>query len=384
MRIGIIAPPFITVPPKAYGGTELFIARLAEGLNHLGAEVVVYTNGESTVPVEKRWIYKHSQWPIRAGDGEDLKALEHATWAVHDASLSCDIIHGNSVQDVACSRFVQTPFVHTIHHPHEPSLTELYDRHQRVQYVAISDFQNQRYRLPRKKTIHHGIDCSQYIFRERKQPYLCFLGRIAPIKGTHLAIAVAKKAGIPLKIAGEVQPIFRDYFETQIKPHVDGKFIEYVGIADLPAKNELLGNSMAMLFPIEWDEPFGLVLIEAMACGTPVLALSRGSVPEIVKEGISGHICNSVEELADRALHLQINPRVVRQYAEQRFCVSRMAQQYYELYRTLLCGEEPAPQVRASSPSLEPRPVRAEGTMVMEASPHVVSLPGETEGHLVT
>ena len=108
-----------------------------------------------------------------------------------------------------------------------------------------------------------------------------FLGRIAPIKGTHIAIEVAKKSGIPLKIAGEVQPIFQDYFDTQIKPHIDGKFIEYVGEADLAAKNELLGNSLAMLFPIQWNEPFGLVMIEAMACGTPVLALPGGAVEEV-------------------------------------------------------------------------------------------------------
>ncbi len=126
-----------------------------------------------------------------------------------------------------------------------------------------------------------------------KQEYLSFLGRIAPIKGTHLAIEVAKKSGIPLKIAGEVQPIFQDYFDREVKPHIDGKFIEYVGEADLENKNELLGNSLAMLFPIQWNEPFGLVMIEAMACGTPVLALPGGAVEEVVCDGISGFVCQS-------------------------------------------------------------------------------------------
>jgi glycosyltransferase involved in cell wall biosynthesis len=154
-----------------------------------------------------------------------------------------------------------------------------------------------------------------------------------------LAIAAAEKAGIPLKIAGEVQPIFRQYFEQQIKPHIDGKFIEYIGEADLNAKNELLGNSRAMLFPIQWDEPFGLVMIEAMACGTPVLALPGGSVREIVRDGISGWVCHSVEELAERARNLGIQPAAVRRYAEQFFSVDRMISDYVDLFREILKPE---------------------------------------------
>jgi hypothetical protein len=165
VRIGIIAPPFISVPPAGYGGTELFIDRLARGLKEVGVEVVVYTNGQSTVPVEKRWIYAQSHWPIAGGDGDALKELEHTTWAVHDASLSCDIFHVNNVQGVTCSRFVKTPFVCTIHHPPEPLLTELYKRHPRVEYVAISEFQNKRHPLRRKRTIHHGMDVSNIHFR---------------------------------------------------------------------------------------------------------------------------------------------------------------------------------------------------------------------------
>src|SRR5262249_23498090 len=148
-------------------------------------------------------------------------------------------------------------------------------------------------------------DLRLYQLRSRKQDYLCFLGRIAPIKGTHIAIEVAKKSGIPLKIAGEIQPIYRAYFEQQIQPHLDGKFIEYVGEVDLAGKNELVGDSVAMLFPIQWDEPFGLVMIEAMACGTPVLALPGGSVPEVIRDGIAGFCCQTPEEMALRACTLQ-------------------------------------------------------------------------------
>lgn len=353
MRIGLIAPPFISVPPTKYGGTELFIARLAEGLARLGQDVVVYANGESTVAVEKHWIYKHSHWPVSDETEAALKELEHTTWAVSDAAQDCDVIHVNTSSGVACSRFVETAFVHTIHHPQEPNLTNFYRRHPRIQYVAISAFQRRRESLPKISTIHHGIDFSRYKLGEGTRPYLSFLGRIAPIKGTHLAIAVAKRAGIPLKIAGEIQPVFRNYFETHIKPHIDGKFIEYVGVADLSAKNELLGNSLALLFPIQWDEPFGLVLIEAMACGAPILALPGGSVSEIVCDGVSGYVCHSVEELASRAAHLTLPSAAIRQYGEERFSFHRMAAQYCRLYEELLGGRDSAAAKGKKTTALE-------------------------------
>lgn len=336
MKIALVAPPFISVPPKKYGGTELFIAQLAEGLESRGIDVVVYANGESTVDAELRYLYAKAQWPIKGEIYDNLKDINHTTWAVQDAIRDCDLIHLNNVPGIASSRFVDLPYVYTIHHPYEQGLTEFYTHFPRIEYVTISDFQRRHELMPNIRTIHHGLDVSQYKFRDQKQEYLSFIGRIAPVKGAHLAIAAAKKAGIPLKIAGEVQPIFRDYFETEIKPHIDGKWIEFIGEADLEAKNELLGNSMAMLFPIQWDEPFGLVLIEAMACGTPVLALPGGSVPEIVRDGVSGYICNSVDELADRARARDITPQSCRQYVETYFTLDRMVGEYADLYAECL------------------------------------------------
>jgi glycosyltransferase involved in cell wall biosynthesis len=278
MRVALIAPPFLSVPPKKYGGTELFIAQLAEGLKNSGVDVVVYTNGESTVGVETRWLYKDQQWPVSGEVYDNLKDFNHSSWAVHEAACDCDVIHLQNVPALMFTRYVKNKFVYTMHHVHEEGLSEVYNFFPEVEYVTISEFQKRRESMPRVRTIHHGIDLNLYRLQPKKQNYLSFLGRIAPIKGTHVAIEVAKKSGIPLKIAGEVQPIFQDYFDTMVKPHIDGKFIEYVGEVDLPAKNELLGNSLAMLFPIQWNEPFGLVMIEAMACGTPVLALPGGSV----------------------------------------------------------------------------------------------------------
>jgi glycosyltransferase involved in cell wall biosynthesis len=339
MKIALVAPPFIAVPPRKYGGTELFVAELAEGLQQEGAKVVLYANGESTVSVETRWIYEQEDWPLESEVEASLKGISHSAWAVQDAAQDADVIHVNSAPALSFSHFVEQPFVYTVHHVYEQPLAEYYARLPKVQYVTISDFQQQKLRMPHMRTIHHGLKSSLYQLQETKQPYLCFLGRVAPPKGTHLAIEIAKRAGIALKIAGEIQPIYQQYWETQVQPHVDGKFIEYVGELGPEEKNELLGNAMALLFPIQWDEPFGLVMIEAMACGTPVLAMPGGSVAEVVKEGAGGHVRNSVNELADCARNLKIAPRDVRRYMEENFSVQRMARDYLELYSDVASGK---------------------------------------------
>ncbi|HKT68874.1 MAG TPA: glycosyltransferase family 4 protein [Terriglobales bacterium] len=338
MRVAIVAPPFISVPPRRYGGTELFIAQLAAGLEKAGLDVVVYANGESSAGTETRWLFPKAQWPIKGEVYDNLKDLNHTTWAVKDAARTCDLIHINNAPGLICSRFINRPFVYTVHHPHIPELSDFYGYFPEVNYVTISDFQRRQEAMPHLQTIHHGLDLAQYQYCEKKQDYLAFLGRIAPIKGPHLAIQAAKKAGISLKIAGEIQPMFRNYFEAEIRPHVDGNFIEYIGEADLPAKNELLGNARAMLFPIQWDEPFGLVMLEAMACGTPVLALPGGSVREVVEDGVNGFICQSVAEMATRAREVgqTIAPAMVRQHAQEGYSLERMAARYAKLYQSIL------------------------------------------------
>jgi glycosyltransferase involved in cell wall biosynthesis len=343
MRIALIAPPFIPVPPVEYGGTELFIANLATRLKQRGVEVVVYTNGASTIEVEKRWLYSDPEWPLRGDIYDNLKDIAHTSWAVKDAvDDGCDIIHLNNAPGLANSRFVKLPFVYTIHHPHSNDLSEFYGQFPDVHYVTISDFQRQSEKLQLVRTIHHGVDATNCEIIDDKQEYLAFLGRIAPIKGTHTAIEVAKKAGIPLKIAGEIQPLYQEYFDTQIKPHIDGKFIQFIGEVDLAAKNDLLSKARALLFPIEWNEPFGLVMIEAMACGTPVLAFSGGSVSEIVRDGVSGWICKSAGEMAARARSIGIAPSVVREYLEQNFSLEVMTDHYLELYQEIIAEAEPA------------------------------------------
>jgi glycosyltransferase involved in cell wall biosynthesis len=343
MRIALVAPPFIPVPPRKYGGTELFIADLAVGLKREGVDVTIYTNGESTINCPTQWLYDTAEWPVSGEVEASLKGLNHAAWAMKEASVASDVIHINNAPALTVSRFVDAPVVCTMHHAHDAALYEFYEFFPRVSFVTISRFQQQKLRVPRMRAIHHGIDLSRYRFVEGKQPYLSFLGRVAPPKGTHVAIEIAKEAGIPLKIAGEIQPCYKDYWESVVKPQVDGKFIEYVGEVGLEGKNELLGNSMAMLFPIQWDEPFGLVMIEAMACGTPVLALPGGSVDEVVLEGVAGHIRPTSGELAVCACNLTLNPHDVRAYVEEMFSGERMARDYMQLYEELIQEKDNSP-----------------------------------------
>ncbi|HET9182280.1 MAG TPA: glycosyltransferase family 4 protein [Candidatus Angelobacter sp.] len=336
MKIALIAPPYIAVPPKRYGGTELFISELVLGLQKRGVESIVYTNGASTIRVPRKFLYEKEDWPVRDEVEANLKGINHSAWAILDAQSEADIIHLNSAPGLALQRFSNLPFVYTVHHSYEEPLTRFYSQFPDVSYVTISDFQRETLKLRRIRTIHHGIDISKYCFHPKKELYLSFLGRIAPVKAPHLAIEIAQKSGIPLKLAGEIQPLYRDYWERIVKPHVDGKFIEYVGPVGLEEKSELVGKSLAMLFPIQWDEPFGLVMIEAMACGTPVLALSGGSVAEVVKEGVSGYIGRSVDELAQRAANLDLQPESVRAYAQECFSSERMAGDYIDLYSEIL------------------------------------------------
>lgn len=350
MRVALVAPPFIPVPPRKYGGTELFVAHLAEGLQKIGIDVVVYANGESTVSTELRWLYDRAQWPIEGEVFSNLADINHTAWAIRDAQEHCDLIHVNSVPALALSRLTPVPFVYTVHHVHEEALSNFYAYYPDVEYVTISDFQRRHETMPRMRTIHHGIDTNLYTWNNSKREHLSFLGRIAPMKGTHLAIEAAKRSGIPLKIAGEIQPCFKSYWESQVKPHVDGKFIEYIGEADLATKNELLKTSIAMLFPIQWNEPFGLVMIEAMACGAPVVAFSGGAVKEVVAEGISGYISKDVEDMAAKAQQAAgLKAADIRCYVEQNFSIEKMAAQYAELFREVVAAREVFPPQPAVS-----------------------------------
>ena len=341
MRIALIAPPFISVPPQKYGGTELFVAVLADALHAKGHQVVVYANGDSRVNCELRWRYRRARWPIVDAAVAPLENLDHTVWALHDAAKSADVIHLNDAIGLPATMFVDRPIVLTLHHPHIESMSEFYSAYPRVDYVAISAAQARCESMPRVEVVHHGLPLERYTFRAQKDDYVAFLGRMAPCKGAHRAIEAARRAGVRLKLAGEIQPIFHDYWESQVLPHVDGRDVEYVGEADFDRKNDLLSRAQACLFPIDWDEPFGLVMIESMACGTPVLALPGGSVPEVVCDGVSGWICRDVDDMAARLGSLDVAAASCRTWVERHFSVDRMTAGYIDLYQRI--AERPAP-----------------------------------------
>jgi glycosyltransferase involved in cell wall biosynthesis len=344
MRIALVVPPFISVPPKRYGGTELFVAELAEGLKAAGHWPVVYTVGESTVDCEVRWRRRRGAWPIASPLESSLEDIDHASWACQNAGADCDIIHLNNAPGLTFSRFVAAPMVYTLHHPHEDSLSRFYAGFPQVHYVAISRNQARAESRLGAVVIHHGLRFDRYRVAEGPRNYLCFIGRIAPIKGPHIAIEVAREAGLPLKIAGEIQPQFQDYWEREVRPHL-GAGVEYVGEVDLRAKNELLAGARALLFPIRWEEPFGLVMIEAMACGVPVLAFARGSAPEVVANGVSGWLCADTADMARRAGAPAIEAAECRRYVERRFSAQRMVEHYIDVYRQAALREASAPRL---------------------------------------
>lgn len=343
MRIALIGPPFIEIPPRHYGGTELFIGNLACELHARGHDVTVYGNGDSRVPCRVKWRYRHAEWPLDNPVRSQLKNADHTAWAVHDAFASVDVLHLNDIVGVPFTTFVDVPTVLTIHHPHEPELSEQYARYPGVHYVAIAQWLARREPMPHVHVVHHGIPLTDYTFSDEKDDYVAFLGRMAPCKGPHLAIEAAHLAGARLKLAGEIQPVFRDYWEQQVRPHIDGEQIEYVGEADRAIKNALLSRARALLFPIQWEEPFGLVMIEAMACGTPVLAFAGGSVGEVVRDGMNGWICRDVVEMAGRIASPGIAAEACREFVGSRFSVATMADRYLDVYDRALARSSAAP-----------------------------------------
>jgi glycosyltransferase involved in cell wall biosynthesis len=339
LRIAILAPAWFAVPPTGYGGIEWIVALLADGLVDAGHDVTLFASGDSRTKAKLAAVY--SEAPSRE-IGRTFPEIKHALscFAVAD---QFDVINDHTgMLGCALGATVPTPVVHTVHGPLNGEPGQIYDLINQVapQVGLISISMNQRKPKPHLNWIancHNALDFSIYPLRPHRRDYLLFLGRLSPDKGAHRALAVAIETGLPLKIAGKMQdPKERAYFHELVEPHlVNG--IEFLGEVTHGEKVELLQNARATLFPIEWEEPFGLVMIESMACGTPVIATRWGAVPEVIEHGRSGIIVDHYTEMP-AALEAadKLDPLELRKYVEEEFSPQRMVRDYVAAYEAAI------------------------------------------------
>jgi glycosyltransferase involved in cell wall biosynthesis len=351
MRIAQVAPLWEQVPPPAYGGIELVVSLLTEELVHRGHEVTLFASGDSISQAKLESIHPRAMRLDPTIKEYGVYEALHLNNVFQKAN-SFDIIHSHVGYPVLpFAKFVKTPIVHTLHMPFTPDNRKLFLSAKDQPFVSISEAQvDASLGLNYVATVHNAIDVSRHRFFEHpdEPPYLAFLGRLSPEKGPHHAIAIAKQTGLPLKMAGKVDPVDQVYFEQEIKPHIDGEQIQFLGEANHAQKNDLLGRAIAMLFPITWREPFGLVMIESMAAGTPVIAMRMGSTPEIIVHGKTGYLCDSVAECIDAVGRISdISRLACRQYAEDKFGVGRMVDGYEEVYRHQIVSKAASTNGRA-------------------------------------
>jgi len=338
MKIAQVAPLWERVPPQTYGGTELVVSQLTDELVRRGHEVTLFASGDSqTLACLEAVCPRAIRLDPEIKDYTVYEMLEISQ--VYERAAQFDLIHSHvGLAVLAIAPRVTTPTVHTLHGNFTPENSKLFQLHHQQPYISISNAQRQ-VSLNYLRTVYNGIDVEKYSHHPQPQqpPYLVFLGRLSPEKGPHHAIAVAKQTGLPLKIAGKIDDRDRSFFDREIAPQIDGKQIEYIGEVNRTQKVELLGNAAATLFPITWDEPFGLVMVESMATGTPVIGLNRGSVPEVIAHGKSGFICNSVEQMIDTVPQaLELNRQACREHVENHFGIVQMVDGYEAAYQELL------------------------------------------------
>jgi len=341
MKIAQVAPLYESVPPKLYGGTERVVSYLTEELVRQGHQVTLFASGDS---VTQARLVQACARSLRL-DQECVDKLAHHIVLLEQVfrqASAFDLIHFHiDYLHFPLSVRQPIPTVTTLHGRLDlPDLVPLYQMFPSTPVVSISDAQ--RAPLPSVNwlgTVYHGLPEDFYTFRETPGTYLAFLGRISPEKGVEQAIAIAQRVGMPLKIAAKVDRADREYFQEIVQPLLKNSLVEYVGEVGGDNKDTFLGEAYALLFPIDWPEPFGLVMIEAMACGTPVIAYPRGAVPEVLEDGVTGWIVEGIEEAVQAVDRVPALSRArCRQVFEERFSASRMARDYLRLYKKLLGG----------------------------------------------
>ncbi len=335
MRIAQVSPLYESVPPRLYGGTERVVHWLTEELVRLGHDVTLFASGDSQTTAR---LMPPCERALRLDSCIDPLAY-HILMLDMVFAERFDIVHFHiDYMHFPLSRCSGISHITTLHGRLDmPELVPLYRMFRDMPVISISNAQRQP--LPWagwEATVYHGMPIDLNTFREHPDDYLVFLGRISPEKRPDLAIEIAVRAGRRLKIAAKVDKVDREYFEAQIRPLLSRPGVEYVGEVGQVQKNELLGGAAALLFPIDWPEPFGLVMIEAMACGTPVIAFARGSVPEIIEDGVTGFLVHGVEDAVLAVERIgRISRRTCRETFERRFSSSRMAHDYLRVYQRL-------------------------------------------------
>jgi glycosyltransferase involved in cell wall biosynthesis len=344
------------VPPKLYGGTERIVSYLTEELVRQGHDVTLFASGDSKTAAQLKACCDQA---LRLHDtgvtNRDAPLILMQEWSLGAESGQYDVVHSHlDFLSFPMSRRAHAPVVTTLHGRLDlPELQPIFNEYADMPVVSISNAQ--RKPLPGANwagTVYHGIPKNLYSLHDRPGSYLAFLGRISPEKCPDHAIEVAKRVGMPLRIAAKVDPADNAYFKQKIEGLLNHPLIEYVGEINDAEKNDFLGEAAALLCPYDWPEPFGLVLIEALACGTPVLAYRQGSIPEIIDHGITGYICDNVGEMAQAVAGIPlIDRKQCRAVFEKRFTVERMAKDYLNLYESLAAASvRPSVMARSASP----------------------------------
>lgn len=336
MRIALLSPIAWRTPPKHYGPWERVVSLLAEGLVKKNLDVTLFAAGNSITAGKLSFICPYPY--------EENKDIDPKVWeALHIACLfeqagKFDLIHNHyDFLPLTYSRLVKTPVLTTIHGFSSEKILPVYQKYNHnTYYVSISN-SDRRHDLDYIATVYHGIDLSEFTFRSQSGDYLVYLGRIHEDKGTAEAIQIAQKFDMKLYIAGIIQDEL--YFKTQVLPHIDNHKITYLGSVDPYQRNILLGGAYALLHPINFDEPFGLSVVEAMACGTPVIAFKRGSMPEVIKDGLTGFLVNNIEVAVSELKNIpSINRSDCRRWVEERFSQERMVEDYLKVYKKILAS----------------------------------------------
>jgi glycosyltransferase involved in cell wall biosynthesis len=339
MRIAILAPPWFPIPPPRYGGIEWVVALLADGLVEAGHDVTLFATGDAHTRAKVVASFPEAR-PLEIG--RTWTELKHVVEGIASAGEFEVVNDHTGPLGAVLGGLTSTPFLHTVHGTLTGEAGKIYSR---IATVApsvglVSISLNQRKPCPDLRwaaNIPNALDLGAYPVHPHRGDYLLFLGRLSPDKGCHRAIEVAEEAGLPLKIAGKMHDAAEKYyFETEVRPRLNER-VEYLGEVSHGEKVDLLQNARATLFPIQWEEPFGLVMIESMACGTPVVATRRGAVPEIVDHGRSGIIVDDVDEMATALPAVDdLDPLECRRYVEESFSPERMARAYEAAYRAVL------------------------------------------------